>query len=84
MTNYLLTYRSLTYAQRTSRLLERAGTGVSIVRTPQEISTEGCGYALKIKERDLERALAVLKASDAYPKRIFRSCPDGRYEAVSV
>lgn len=84
MTNYLLTYRSLTYAQKTSRILERAGIGVSIVRTPQEISSEGCGYALKVKGSELKRALTLLKVSDASPKRVFEQFSDGHIEAASV
>lgn len=84
MTNYLLTYRSLTYAQKTSKILERAGIGVSIVRTPQEISSEGCGYALKIRSGELKRALTLLRVSDASPKRVFELFSDGHFEVASV
>lgn len=57
---YLIMCRSLTYAQRISNALERAGITARILRSPSEISPAGCSYSVKISPRNLSRALTVL------------------------
>lgn len=39
---YLIMCRSLTYAQKAAKLLERNGINVGIRRAPQELSGAGC------------------------------------------
>ena len=58
---YRILCRSLTYAQRVSRGLERAGITARVLRTPAEISPSGCGYSVKLAARHLTRALTILK-----------------------
>ena len=84
MKNCLLTYRSLTYAQKAAKILERARVYAAIVRTPQELTREGCGYALKVRECDMSKTLSLLKKESASPKKVFEVFPDGRIEGVSV
>ena len=84
MINYLMTCRSLTYAQRTAKTLERAGITAIVARTPHDISTEGCGYCVKISEKRLSDALVTLKNADLSPKRIFIMFSDGRFSEVPV
>ncbi len=84
MITYLMICRSLTYAQRTAKTLERRGITAIVARTPHDISAEGCGYCVKISEKRLQDALAVLHGSDLFPKRIFVMFSDGRFSEVSV
>ena len=84
MDNYMLTYRSLTYAQKASRIIERAGISVAIVRTPQEVSNEGCGYALKVREKDIKRIIWILNKESTLPRKVYKVFPDGYLEEVSV
>ena len=58
---YLIMCRSLTYAQRVSNALERAG--ISALRSPSEISPTGCSYSVKIAARNLARALTILNGA---------------------
>ena len=51
MVYYLIICRSLTYAQRTAAVLERAGITAHIMRTPSSISHGGCSHAVKVSER---------------------------------
>ena len=44
----LIVCRSLTYAQRTSVVLEREGISSIVLRAPAQLSDKGCGYAVKI------------------------------------
>lgn len=81
---YLLMCRSLTYAQRTAKLLESVGIVSFVMRTPQSVTTEGCGYCVKIKENVYKHALQILKKNDLMPKRIFRQEIDGRFAEVFI
>lgn len=45
MKNFMITFRSVTYAQRGQKLLGRG----TVVRTPRRLEQEGCGYGLKLR-----------------------------------
>ena len=78
MINYLLTCRSLTYAQRAARVLGRTGIKAVIMRTPPNMSPEGCGYCIRIPERQLAYSLVELKEAGLSPVRIFAQFADGQ------
>lgn len=82
MIYYLIICRSLTYAQRTARVLERAGISGHIMRAPKLIAKEGCGYCVKISERRLADALRVLQREGMSPKQVFLQDADGGYSEV--
>ena len=82
MIHYLIVCRSLTYAQRTARVLERVGIGSHVMRTPKTISTEGCNYCVKIAERKLTDALKVLKKENMAPKQVYLQDRDGMFSEV--
>lgn len=82
MQRYLIMCRSLTYAQRASAALERAGITAPIFRAPQELTTMGCGYCLGIQGHRFQTALRVLDAAGVPYGRLFRD-EDGRYTEVS-
>ncbi len=83
MVYYLIICRSLTYAQRTAAALERSGITAHIMRAPTELVGAGCSHAVKISERRLRDALAVLKRVGLSPERIFILSADG-YEEVDL
>ena len=56
----LIMCRSLTYAQRSSQVLERAGITATVLKAPQSVSKTGCTYCVKLYESRLVRALALL------------------------
>ena len=56
--------RSLTYAQRASRILERSGLFAVVAKIPQELSHGGCGYGVKIRADQRERAMKVLEKAE--------------------
>ena len=84
MVYYLIVCRSLTYAQRTARVLERAGISGYIMRAPQLISGEGCSHCVKVAERWLAPALKVLNREGLGPKRVFLQNEEGSYSEVTV
>lgn len=82
MVYYLIVCRSLTYAQRTAAVLERVGITAHILRSPKMIAGEGCGYSVKVAQRNLSDALRILVQAGLGPKRVFIMESDGSYKEV--
>ncbi len=79
--HYLLSFRSLTFAQRAARVLERAGITGTVSRVPKAASTKGCAYCVIVAARHKERALAILTGAGITPERVLLRRPDGTLEA---
>ena len=60
MKKYLITFRSVTPAQRGQRLLRQNGITTTLQRTPRWMEERGCGYSLGLREEDAEQAVALL------------------------
>ncbi|MBO5727702.1 MAG: DUF3343 domain-containing protein [Oscillospiraceae bacterium] len=82
MPYYLITCRSLTYAQRTARVLERVGIRARVQRAPASIAEEGCGYCVRLAERDLKQAVQQLSAAELPVRHIYAVQPDGSLREV--
>ena len=80
MVYYLIICRSLTYAQRTAAVLERAGITARILRSPKSIA----GEAVKVSERRLAEALVLLNRAELKPKRGYITEEDGSYREVGL
>ena len=81
--SYLILCRSLTYAQRTNRILDANGIFSRIVRTPKLIAKDGCGHCVQIRGHDLARALQVLKQNSLTPKRVYIQ-QENQYDEVEI
>lgn len=79
---YLITFRSVTYAQRGERLLNRGGFSCSLRRTPRWMEEQGCGYALKVRLPELEAAMALLLERQIPIRRVYLQHPDGQMEEI--
>ncbi|HIW93262.1 MAG TPA: DUF3343 domain-containing protein [Candidatus Flavonifractor merdipullorum] len=84
MVYYLILCRSLTYAQRTAAVLERAGITAHLLRSPKRVVGEGCGYSVKVSERNLAAALLALRRAGLSPKQVFLTAGDGSYREVHL
>ena len=60
MLHYIIMSRSLTYAQRASKLLERSGITATVKRAPQSLSGNGCGYCVGVSYKHGRKAVEVL------------------------
>ena len=83
MTHSLLMCRSLTYAQRTARSLERGGISGYIQRAPQGASNRGCGYCVKIRSTQLQAAIALLRGDGLPPERVLQQAGDREFQEVA-
>ncbi len=84
MVYYLLICRSLTFAQRAARTLERAGITVIVTKVPQSISSDGCGYCVKVSAKNITNALVVLRNAELYPVKIYVLFADGGLNEVRI
>lgn len=84
MVSYLILCRSLTHAQRTAHILERSGISSYVMRTPQNISGEGCGYCVRISEKWLTKALVLLKREGLSPKQVYVQREDSTVQEVDL
>ena len=71
MAYYLILARSVTYAQRMQRVLDRAGISSRIFRAPRDLTDLGCAYTLKVAVKDLRQALTALHREGLNPIQIF-------------
>ena len=79
MPYYLLLSRSITHAQRMSRVLERAG-----ITARMGLTDRGCSYAVRIGEGALSPALEHLRAEGLLPMRVFYAERDGAFSEISI
>jgi hypothetical protein len=77
MLNYLLICRSVTYAQRTARVLDRTGITAVVTRTPKELTIDGCSYCVRIPGRHMTEALVAIKNAGLPPARVFAQSENG-------
>lgn len=71
MEHYLILARSVTYAQRMQRALDRAGIPSRVYRAPRDLTNLGCAYALRLAPKDLREALLTLHREHLNPVQIF-------------
>ena len=81
---YLITFRSVTYAQRGERVLNRAGERTRVQRTPRWMEEQGCGYALKLWTDSIASAAGLLREHKIQLRRIYVQPEDGQLEEVSL
>jgi len=84
MSYYLLLCRSITYAQRMSRALERAGITARFFRPPMGLTDRGCSYAVRVGEQSLPAALDRLRSEGLLPMRIFHADGGGAFREVRL
>ena len=73
----LILCRSLTSAQKAARVLQSSGIFAAVTKAPQSAHPDGCGYAVKIAERNQREALAIL-ADAGIPVRGVAELSEGR------
>lgn len=84
MSYYLLLSRSITHAQRMSRVLERAGITARFFRPPMGLTDRGCSYAVRIREGSLPAAMERLRSEGLVPMRVFYAESDGSFSETAI
>ena len=81
---YCITFRSVTLAQRGEALLKKKGIRTQLQRTPRWMEEQGCGYCLRLGERDWAAAARMLGESGIGYRRIYLQRGDGSVEEVTA
>ena len=76
-TLWLITFRSVTFAQRAQAKLRKAGIDSSIQRTPAGLSDRGCSYCLRLRQWDIKHVIDLLQELP-YSKMFYQN--DGVWE----
>lgn len=82
MRSYLITFRSVTYAQRGERALQRAGYRCTVQRTPHWMEEQGCGYSLRVQAVDIAPAVAVLRENQLPLRKVYAVNGEGKLEEL--
>lgn len=82
MGSFYLRCRSVTYAQRALKTLEKSGVPGTVVKLPQHLSEEGCGYSIKIGKRWIKQAYSTLVESGFEIRNIYSQSNNGEYKEV--
>ena|GEM_PF-1797018 len=76
--------KTLTYAQRISRLLDSNRIISHIKRLPSELREKnGCGYAVRVDAHDLDNAVDLTLKAGITPLRVYSSIENGGEEVKS-
>ena len=78
--HWLVTFRSVTFAQKAEQVLKGAGIRCAMQRTPKELSKRGCGYCLRIRGADVLAAVGLLQEKQAPYEKIYALTERGRPE----
>lgn len=68
-----ITFRSITPAQRGQRLLRQEGIDAILMRTPRRMEQKGCGYCLRVKSADRDRAVDLLRQENVPFNKVYTS-----------
>ena len=59
--NWLITFRSVTFAQKGEKALKNGGISCQLQRTPKLLSERGCGYCLRMQMKDAMSSIETIK-----------------------
>ena len=84
MNHCLITFRSVTPAQRAEGLLRRSGITCDLRRTPRWMEEQGCGYALKLWTDDILPVVKLLRENRIQLRKVYVQQEDGEMEEVRL
>lgn len=84
MKQCMITFRSVTPAQRGEGLLKKAAIVARLQRTPRYMQEKGCGYSLRLRCRDLPDAVALLRQQGIPFQKAYSLAEDGRAEEWEI
>ena len=84
MKNCIITFRSVTPAQRAEEELQRMGVECTIQRTPKWMEERGCGYCLRIWTGDVRRPVELLRRNKVPFRKIYAQRDEGVFEEWQV
>ena len=84
MRESMITFRSVTPAQRAEGVLKRANIRCSLQRTPRQMEEQGCGYSLRLPDRHLILAAELLREHTIAFRKLYVMTQSGQLEEVQL
>ncbi len=84
MKQCMITFRSVTPAQRGEGALKRAGIDCTLQRTPRWMEEQGCGYCLKLSCVRTQEAVSLLQDSQIPFRKVYLYRQGGKLEEMHV
>ena len=84
MKHCMITFRSVTPAQRGESALQRAGISCALQRTPRMLEQQGCGYCLKLPCSLVPQALELLGGQQIPYRKVYFYRPGDRPEEMHL
>ena len=80
---FIITFRSVTFAQRGERLLNRNNHRCVLQRTPKWMEQQGCGYGLTLRGTNIYRAVDALRQDGLSWRRVY-VLENGKYQEIAL
>lgn len=80
----LITFRSVTPAQRAESILQRAGFVCSVRRTPRWMEEQGCGYSVRVRYQDAQQCVQLLRENQVSFRKIYLMRDNGSAEEMAL
>ena len=80
----LITFRSVTPAQRAEEVLHRAGVECTLQRTPKWMEEKGCGYSVHLQQEDILAASVLLRQAGIGFKKAYALTESGMPEELRL
>ena len=84
MSYYLITFRSVTHAQRGEKVLQRENLRCTLQRTPRWMEEKGCGYSLRLWTNEPGQAVAALRMEGVPLRKVYLQTQDGEMEELRL
>ena len=80
----LITFRSVTPAQKGESAIRSAGYSCNIQRTPRWMEEQGCGYSVRMRCGDIPMAVQLLREADVPFRKAYLLRETGRAEEMRL
>ncbi|MBR2309817.1 MAG: DUF3343 domain-containing protein [Oscillospiraceae bacterium] len=84
MEEYMITFRSVTPAQRGEALLRQAGYLCRLQRTPKWMENQGCGYSLRLRGQGAAEGARLLRERKIPFRKLYRVGETGSPEEITL
>ena len=84
MDMFMMTFRSVTPAQRGERILRQNGIRCSLQRTPRWMEEQGCGYCIRFWYGNPEKVPELLRRNQIPFRRVYRQTAEDSMEEIML
>ncbi|MBE6934508.1 MAG: DUF3343 domain-containing protein [Ruminococcaceae bacterium] len=81
---WLITFRSVTFAQKGERVLREGNISCRLQRTPKFLSERGCSYCLRLQDMDAPIAVELLRRKQAPYGKVYAIDESGKAEEQAL